>query len=119
MAQDKQQPQEAQAITIDTSGYNPALDPSSPDFDVKAWRKAVDDMGGVTELEKRLTADLTEPADRARAYMNLTMGQFVQLSKEEQYLFWQQPAIAKQFESVRSRIKETAAALDESYSGYD
>lgn len=92
MEQEKQQAQEAQAITIDTSGYNPALDPDKPEFDPAAWIAALDDMGGIPAFEERIKAAFEEPAARARAYMNLTMGQIKQLSQAEQDLVWDEMA---------------------------
>ena len=88
IAQEAQQPQEAQAIIIDTSGYNPALDPASPDFDPIAWRAAVDEMGGIPALEERIKAAFAEPAKRAQAYLHLSINQINQLSQAEQDLVW-------------------------------
>ena len=90
--QDKQQAQEAQGITIDTSGYNPALDPASPEFDPAAWKAAVDAMGGIPAFEERIKAAFADPADRARQYLYLTMGQIKQLSQAEQHLVWDEIA---------------------------
>lgn len=92
MTQDKQQPQEAQAITIDTSGYNPAADPGNPAFDMATWQAAVDKAGGLEPMIEGLKAAFADPAERARAYMNLSMGQIEQLPQEERKLVWDEMA---------------------------
>lgn len=86
--QDKQQAQEAQEITIDTSGYNPAADPGNPAFDMATWQAAVDKAGGLEKMIAGIKAALPEPAERARAYMRLSMGQIDQLPQEERELVW-------------------------------
>lgn len=88
MAQDTQQAQEAQAITIDTSGANPATNPADPAFDMATWQAAVDKAGGLDKMIAGLKARFAEPAERARAYMRLSMGQIKQLPQEEQDIVW-------------------------------
>ena len=84
--------QQAQGITVDTSGHNPATDPGNPAFDMATWQAAVDAMGGIPAFEERIRAAFSEPADRARQYLYLTMGQIKQLSQAEQDLVWKEIA---------------------------
>lgn len=90
--QQEQQAQEAHGITIDTSGYNPAADPGSPAFDMATWQAAVDKAGGLEKMIEGLKAKFTDPAERARAYMNLSLSQIEQLPQEERKLVWDELA---------------------------
>lgn len=90
--QQEQQAQEAHGITIDTSGYNPAADPGSPAFDMATWQAAVDKAGGLEKMIEGLKAKFTDPAERARAYMNLSLRQIEQLPQEERKLVWDELA---------------------------
>lgn len=92
MAQDTQQAQEAQAITIDTSGANPATNPADPAFDMATWQAAVDKAGGLENMIAGLKARFAEPAERAQAYLRLSVKQIRQLPQEEQDLVWDEMA---------------------------
>lgn len=92
MLHEKQQAQEAQAITMNTSGYNPALDPCKPEFDPATWRKFVKEVGGVEAAAERMKQAFIEPAARAQAYTHLTMGQIERLPDDERKLVWDEMA---------------------------
>lgn len=47
-------PAHARNIEIDLSGYDPKLDPASPEFDKKAWREAITAAGGFEAIGKRI-----------------------------------------------------------------
>lgn len=93
-AQQTQQAQEAQrlVIHIDTSGHDPATDPA---FDMATWQAAVDKAGGLEKMIDGVKAKFAAPAERARAYMNLSLSQIEQLPQDERELVWNE--LANQF----------------------
>lgn len=105
--QQEPQAQEAQEITIDTSGYNPAADPGNPAFDMATWQAAVDKAGGLEKMIEGLKAKFEAPAERARAYMNLSLSQIEQLPQDERKLVWDE--LANQF---AERLAAEPALLD-------
>lgn len=66
--------QEAQETTpnvirIDMSGYDPKLDPNSPEFDIEAYKKAIADAGGM----EAMTAQLKQRLDAVQEQLQDTM----------------------------------------------
>lgn len=105
--QQEPQTQEAQEITIDTSGYNPAVDPGNPAFDLHTWQEAVDAAGGVDAMVERLKAAFADPAERVKQYLSLSIGQIKALPQDEQELVWDE--FARQFSQ---RLAAEPALLD-------
>lgn len=109
-AQQAQEAQQAQRITVSLAGYDPKLDPDSPDFDRAAWQAAIDAMGGISAFEEHIKAVIAEPADRARAYLHLTMGQIEQLSQAERNLVLDEMARQLEESPGFSAFMDTIAA---------
>jgi len=82
MARKKKQ-SNPQPITVDTTGYDPKLDPNSPDFDPTAWKAAVDAMGGVDAAGERLRESLRASAAKGlRDYVAAWQDQMQQMGDQ-------------------------------------
>lgn len=83
--QEAQEDTEPHKIVIDMSGYDPKLDPNSPEFDLEAWKAAIAAAGGYEAIRERLNAKIEEaikPATEAlRGSIHETMQTIVETAK--------------------------------------